>query len=343
MNELYLLAQLAEAVRAALPLEPTAIVAVSPQTTETAGPEQVSTKPTAIATEAQAQPAFSPSQAASNVLLPLQKLPVVLSSLPQPEPVLMGTMPQMSPISTGLVDNLAYFAGPRPSSGSQLYHQRRAALQAGQLYTRLAPDSFQAQWINAQAQPTYEQWQQLLAQEAKAVGQGQGQNRLTVMLGDSLSLWLPPEWLPRHQFWLNQGISGDTTAGILNRLSALDNTRPTTIHLMAGINDLRHGASNQTVLTNLSAIVQELQQRHPQAEIVIYSILPTRLPQLPSDRIADLNQQIQTMTAQTGVNFLNLQPHFADNQGGLRPDLTTDGLHLNLSGYRLWHHAIAQI
>lgn len=343
MNELYLLAQFAEAVRTALPLDPHGISAVSPHPRQARGPEQISTQPTAIAVDPQAQPAFSPSRAASNVLLPLQKLPMVLSALPQPEAIPMGTLPQAAPINTGLMDHLAYFAGPRPNSGSQLYHQRRAALTAGQLYTRLAPDSFQAQWINAQTQPTYEQWQQLLAQEAKAVGQGQGQNQLTVMLGDSLSLWLPPEWLPRHQFWLNQGISGDTTAGIRNRLSALDHTRPTTIHLMAGINDLRHGATNQTVLTNLAAIVQQLQQRHPQAKIVIYSILPTRLPQLPSDRITDLNQQIQRMAHQTGVNFLDLQPHFADAQGGLRPDLTTDGLHLNPRGYRLWHHAIAQI
>jgi lysophospholipase L1-like esterase len=65
-----------------------------------------------------------------------------------------------------------------------------------------------------------------MAQEARAIAGGQGNNRLEVVVGDSFGLWLPPELLPRDRLWLNQSISGDTTAGILQRVRLFANTRP---------------------------------------------------------------------------------------------------------------------
>ena len=232
---------------------------------------------------------------------------------------------------------------PRPRNGSQLFQQRWAALQAGQIYTRISPGSFAEQWQAASTQPTHEQWQALLAQEARAIQAGQGQNALTIVLGDSLSLWLPPESLPRDRFWLNQGISGDTTAGILRRLHYFEGTRPTTIHLMAGINDLKQGASDADVFINLTRIVERLKQQHPYAEIVVHSMLPTRLPHLPSHRIHRINRSIARLAQQQGVTFLDLQPMFADATGNLKPELTSDGLHLNRQGYHLWQLEILQI
>lgn len=234
-------------------------------------------------------------------------------------------------------------ASVRPRSGSQLYRQRLAALSSGQLYTRIAPNSFLEQWQSASAQPTYQQWQTLLVQEARAIASGQGRNRLAVVVGDSLSLWLPPESLPRDRFWLNQGISGDTTAGILRRLHYFADTRPTTIHLMAGINDIKNGASDAQIVGNLRQIMQRLRQQHPQAQLVVHSILPTRWGSLPSDRITRLNNQIAHVARQQGVEFLNLQPTFSDTQGNLRADFTTDGLHLSRRGYRMWQLALQAI
>ena len=77
----------------------------------------------------------------------------------------------------------------RPVSGSQLYQQRVAALRSGRVYTRLPASSYAEAWRNATAQPTYEQWVTLLAAESRAIARGQGANRLTVLVGDSLYLW----------------------------------------------------------------------------------------------------------------------------------------------------------
>ncbi|MEM6251661.1 MAG: GDSL-type esterase/lipase family protein [Cyanobacteria bacterium P01_D01_bin.156] len=233
--------------------------------------------------------------------------------------------------------------GPKPASGPQLFEQRWAALKSGSLYTRIAPDSFHSQWTNATYQPTYEEWRGLLKQEADAIATGQGNNRLTVVIGDSLSMWLPPELLPRDRFWLNQGISGDTTTGILQRLSTFANTNPDTIHLMAGVNDLKNGASNQEILTNLHQIMARLRQQHPNARIIVHSILPTRWKNIPAQRVRALNVGIAQLTTYHQLDYLDLHPSFSNERGNLRQELTTDGLHLNRLGYQVWQLAILNV
>jgi lysophospholipase L1-like esterase len=230
----------------------------------------------------------------------------------------------------------------RPLTGGQLYQQRRVALRAGRVYTRLPVSSYEQFWLNATMQPTYEQWVELLTAEAGAIARGQGSNRLTVLVGDSLYLWYPQEQLAGDRFWLNQGISGDTTTGVLQRLSAFSQARPDRIRVMVGINDLRRGATDEQVLSNLRQIMRQLQHSHPTAQIFVQSILPTRLVAIPASRIAGINDRLAAIAQQEGVNFVDLQSHFADTSGDLDSSLTTDGLHLNPQGYAVWQMALHQ-
>lgn len=221
-----------------------------------------------------------------------------------------------------------------------MYAQRWAALRAGQLYTRIPTDQFAAQWQGATRQPTYEDWKALLAQEARVIAGSQGSNRLTVMLGDSLLMWYPTDQLPRDRFVLNQGISGDTSQGVLQRLSYLDYTRPSDIHVMVGINDLKNGATDQDVLIRLQQIMQQLRSHHPQSQIYVHSLLPTRLANLPASRIEQFNQRLSLIAQYQQVRYLDLVPYFAAADGNLQPNLTTDGLHLNAQGYATWQTVI---
>ncbi|NJR40854.1 MAG: lysophospholipase, partial [Leptolyngbyaceae cyanobacterium CSU_1_4] len=217
------------------------------------------------------------------------------------------------------------------------------ALSLGLTYTRLASNSFRREWLNSIVQPTYVQWKKLLSQEAKMMALGQGNSRLTVLLGDSHALWFPIDRLPKDRFWLNQGISGDTTAGVLKRISTFAETRPDIIHVMVGINDLRKGKTDKEILINLQQIMQRLRQQHPTAQVFVHSILPTRLSAIPSNRVRWLNYNISALTKQESVNYLNLQPAFTDADGNLRRALTTDGVHLNGKGYQVWQTASAPI
>jgi len=195
----------------------------------------------------------------------------------------------------------------------------------------------------------YQQWVDLLRQEAAAHADAP---RLTVLMGDSISLWFPQEFLPGRRTWLNQGISGENSEMMSRRLDALDGAQLETIFVMVGINDLILGIPEKEVARNIEKSVQYLKQQHPDADIIVQSILPhgaeratwegrDRLLQLPNDRIQAVNTAIAKMAAAEGVHYLDLYPLFANGEGALRPDLTTDGLHLNERGYLVWRTAIA--
>jgi lysophospholipase L1-like esterase len=228
-------------------------------------------------------------------------------------------------------------------SGSQLYYQRLAALKTGQIYTRIYDDAQSSTELNKKQQLTYEDWKSLLTLEAKAVTKGQGQNYLSIIVGDSLSMWFPPEKLPNGKLWLNQGISGDTSGGILKRLRAFSATRPEIIYVMAGINDLRKGLNDETILRNHRQIIRELRQTHPKTQIIVQSILPTRLTEISNSRIRKINSQLAVMAKQEGANYLNIHGWFTDAEGNLRLELTTDGLHLSREGYDVWRSALEQV
>lgn len=276
------------------------------------------------------QPKVTASPAISPKLSPLTAADLGLTRPVRSIALAAVSIPQFSPPMTRR----------RPTSGPQLYRQRKLALQTGQLYTRLSPSEFDDEWSQATQQPTYQDWLQLLASEGRAAAAGQGSNRLEVVLGDSLGMWLPPDTLPRDRLWLNQGISGDTTAGILQRLTAFANTRPTTIHLLAGVNDLKNGVPEATIALNLQSTVQRLQQQHPQAHIVMYSVFPTRRADITNDRVRSLNQRLTAIAHQASVEFRDVHSWFQDPKGDMRSELTTDGLHLNARGYDVWRRSI---
>ncbi|AFY35084.1 SGNH/GDSL hydrolase family protein [Calothrix sp. PCC 7507] len=238
------------------------------------------------------------------------------------------------------------FQGSNPilTSGSQLYYQRLAALKTGQTSKRVDEDSLQSLWESGKKhQLTYEDWKALLALEAKAIALEHGANRLNILVGDSLSLWFPQGKLPSGKLWLNQGISGDTSGGVLKRLAAFSATHPDVIYVMAGINDLRKGVSDQVILLNHRRIIRSLRQTHPKAKIIIQSILPTRLEKIPNKRIRHLNAQLALIAKQEKANYLDIYSWFTDFEGNLRFDLTTDGLHLSPDGYDVWRAVIQQI
>ncbi len=199
-------------------------------------------------------------------------------------------------------------------------------------------------------QLTYQEWVEILKQEAK-VAADQRPPHLTILAGDSLSLWFPPELLPEGKTWLNQGISGETSNGLLNRLKIFDRSKPEVIFVMIGINDLIRGVSNEEILDNQRQIINYLRKRHPNAQIVVQSILPhgaeeatwkgrDKLLAVANIRIQGLNQQLQSISSKKGVKYLDLYPLFTNKQGNLRREFTTDGLHLSPEGYIVWRSAL---
>jgi lysophospholipase L1-like esterase len=197
---------------------------------------------------------------------------------------------------------------------------------------------------------TYQQWVSQLAREAEAVAANKPP-RLAVLAGDSLSMWFPTKLLPTDRTWLNQGISGETSAGLLKRLQLFDRTGPDAVFVMIGINDLLRGTSDEGIAGNLRQIVRDLRWAHPKARIVVQSILPhsaeqstwenrDRLLTIPNSRIRDINRRLQDIATAENALYLDLYSMFVDADGNLPIELSTDGLHLNDRGYLVWRSAI---
>jgi lysophospholipase L1-like esterase len=197
---------------------------------------------------------------------------------------------------------------------------------------------------------SYEEWVEVLGQEAKAVA-ATSPERLTILAGDSISLWFPPELLPPGTTWLNQGISGEVSDGLFRRLKLWDDLKPDAVFVMIGINDLLRGTDDQTVLDNYSQILRDIREHHPDATVVVQSILPhggeeatwegrDRLLEVPNDRIRELNRELQNLADTEGAKYLDLFSLFTNDQGNLRSELSTDGLHLNEQGYWVWRSAL---
>jgi lysophospholipase L1-like esterase len=197
----------------------------------------------------------------------------------------------------------------------------------------------------------YQQWVALLQAEADAAV-AINAPRQNVLLGDSITLWFPSDMLPGRKTWLNQAISGENSGGLLNRLYVLDSNEVEAFFIMVGINDMIWGGNDDDLAYNIRSIINYLQEQHPNARIVVQSILPhgganaswegrDKLAAIAPSRVTAVNEKLELIAAELGADYLNLYPLFANGDGFMRSDLTTDGLHLNEDGYMVWRTAIA--
>lgn len=161
-----------------------------------------------------------------------------------------------------------------------------------------------------------------------------------VFLGDSLTQeaeW--SEWFPEFNI-KNRGISGDTTRGLIDRLTPILDAKPQQLFLMIGINDLlNEHRSSQSIAQSYQHILALLQNQTPTTEVLIQSVLPinsTLCGKQVGTEISSLNQALKTSAAQHGYRYIDLFPLFADAQNQLSSEYTLDGIHLNGHGYRLW-------
>lgn len=150
---------------------------------------------------------------------------------------------------------------------------------------------------------SYEQWVEVLKKDAATMA-AKNPEHLTVLLGDSLSLWFPGELMPGRRVWINQSISGERTQGLLKRLDLLEDNDVEAVFLMIGINDLIWGKTDDEIVSNYKEIVRQLKQKHPKTQIVVQSILPhggenstwesrDKLLALESDRIVAMNNTLK--------------------------------------------------
>ena len=193
-------------------------------------------------------------------------------------------------------------------------------------------------------------WFQNLWRERRSVwARNLGQDRhAVVFLGDSIT-----------QGWggglgaafpgvkvANRGISGDTTRGVLLRLSedvlALD---PAAVVLLIGTNDLEEGASPEIVAGNLKLILAGLEQHDPRMPIILCQVFPSSASKKrPADQIQRINALYQELVkGDPQVTLVETWPLFADAHADAIVSEFPDLLHPNEVGYAKWAAALRPI
>jgi lysophospholipase L1-like esterase len=145
----------------------------------------------------------------------------------------------------------------------------------------------------------------------------------------------------------NRGISGDVSAGIINRLDEVLTVPPAKIFLLIGINDLARNISIDSLWSNYKYIINEIKSRSNYTKVYIQSILPvTDLYNKFSGHtsknnlIVQFNSLLNNHQKEYGYTFIDLYSKFCDRNGKLNSTLTNDGLHLKGEGYVLWKHLL---
>lgn len=166
-----------------------------------------------------------------------------------------------------------------------------------------------------------------------------------VMVGDSLTDGAEWSELFPGAGIANRGISGDTTAGVLERMDAILALHSSKAFVMIGINDFFQGDSVEAVAQRYGRIVAAL--RGNGAEVFVQSTLfcnaakTTWAPcAAANEKVKQLNRRLAALDPKTAT-FIDLNRKLS-GATGLKGELTYDGVHLNGEGYRLWRDAISQ-
>ena len=140
--------------------------------------------------------------------------------------------------------------------------------------------------------------------------------------------------------YLNRGISGETSPQMLVRFrqDAVD-LRPAAVVILAGTNDIA-GNSGPMELGDTEANLQSMSDLAAAngIRVVLCSVLPAKAftwnPGInPSAKIVELNRWIRQYAQSRGFPYVDYYDAMVDVDGGLKRELSADGVHPNGKGY----------
>ncbi len=170
-----------------------------------------------------------------------------------------------------------------------------------------------------------------------------GENRV-VFMGNSITEgWsnAHPEFF-KGKTYVNRGISGQTTPQMLIRFRQdVVKLKPKVVLINAGINDIAGNTGLSTlemIEDNISSMVEIAKANG--IVVILASVLPAydfpwRKGLQPAEKVAALNKWMKEYAEKNGHFYLDYFTSMADERNGLKSDLTYDGVHPNLAGYKI--------
>lgn len=165
------------------------------------------------------------------------------------------------------------------------------------------------------------------------------ETRDIVFLGDShMEQCEWQELFPKYKT-ANRGIGGETTGALLVRLDGAVKTGTKIVFIQIGINDLLSGLDPSRVLENYKLLTSRLRAKKVKAIFTLPFF--TRYNPEIKEKLLGLNEALVVHFQKEGFSYLDLNAKIAPKQE-LLAEFTSDGVHLNAVGYRLWKAEIEQ-
>ncbi len=164
-----------------------------------------------------------------------------------------------------------------------------------------------------------------------------------IFLGDSITEYGQWEELMQNPKVKNRGIAGETTWGLIRRLSSITANQPTAIFLMIGVNDFLF-TDRFEIIKNYQQIVQQIKAETPNSQLFIQSVLPinttVKNTVFNNTEINLLNESIQKLAQKEGLIYLDIHQLLKNEEGALAAKFTADGVHINGAAYSIWKRAV---
>jgi len=129
---------------------------------------------------------------------------------------------------------------------------------------------------------------------------------------------------------INAGVSGDTSAGGLNRIDYWLSKPIHVFVLELGINDIMRGIPPQTTARNLQAIITKVKTKYPQVKMALMGM---EIPLLMQAGLADQFLAIYRKLA--ADNQMAFVPFFLQGVAGMSHLNQRDRIHPTAEGYRI--------
>ncbi|MDB5669320.1 MAG: family lipase [Alphaproteobacteria bacterium] len=162
-----------------------------------------------------------------------------------------------------------------------------------------------------------------------------------VFMGDSITdnwINLDPGFFADGR--VDRGISGQTTPQMLVRFRQdVILLHPRAVHIMAGTNDIAGNSGAATIATvqgNIESMA-ELARAHG-IRVILASIPPASAfpwsPGMkPAPQILALNAWLRAYARRNHFTYVDYHEAMADRDGGMKPGLSSDGVHPTAAGY----------
>lgn len=164
-----------------------------------------------------------------------------------------------------------------------------------------------------------------------------------VFVGDSIFARYDLEKYYVDMAVVNSGISGNRSVDILNDLNnRIYKYNPSKVILMIGTNDWST-ISNEDTVKNIGKIVDGIKENRPYAEVYVQSIYPVNknvndginVAGRSNDNINAMNKEIEKVCKEKAVTYMNIHDLLIDDDGNLKEEYTSDGLHVNAEAYKV--------